>query len=162
MMKKYFSLKSNQQLPVSASGNSLSEMFSYLLTGGATTLINYVVYLTLLHFKADYLTANTIAWIFAVSFAYVTNRIFVFHSENQIGKELVSFVSLRFLTLLTENLLLTLFIQHCQFHPILSKLAVSFVTVIANYVICKCQIFRKSAGYLNARPVSQKGEEIHE
>ncbi len=162
MMKKYFNLKNHRLLTASASKHSLSEMFSYLLTGGATTLINYGVYLTLLHFKADYLAANTIAWIFAVSFAYVANRRFVFRSENQIGKELVSFVSLRFLTLLTENLLLILFIQRCQIHPVLSKLAVSFVTVAANYVICKCQIFRKPAGYLNTRPLPEKGEEIHE
>lgn len=161
-MKKYFNLKNHRLLNASASKHSLSEMFSYLLTGVATTLINYVVYLTLLHFKVDYLASNTIAWIFAVSFAYIANRRFVFRSENQIGKELVSFVSLRFLTLLTENLLLILFIQRCQIHPVLSKPAVSFVTVAANYVICKCQIFRKPAGYLNARPLPEKGEEIHE
>lgn len=143
------------------SKDSLQEAISYLLTGGATTLVNYVAYLALLHFKVGYLTANTVAWVFAVAFAYVSNRVFVFHSENQIGKELASFVSMRFLTLLMENLLLILFIQYFQFHPALSKIAVSFATVIANYIICKCQIFRKPAGYLPT-PVTAKGEETNE
>lgn len=139
------------------------ETLRYLLTGGATTLINYVIYLTLLCTHMNYLAANTIAWIFAVLFAYITNRIFVFHSENQVGKELVSFVSLRFATLLLENLLLAFFIRQCGFHPVLSKLAVSIVTVIANYAVCKCQIFQKSAGYLNTHPEKHtKGETIHE
>lgn len=160
MMKNFMQTKKKLQAFVSE--NSMQELFSYLLTGGATTLINYAVYLALLHIKANYLTANTIAWIFAVAFAYISNRIFVFHSENQIGKELVSFVSMRFLTLLAENFLLTFFIGYCQFHPVLSKLAVSIVTVAANYVICKCQIFRKSPKYLTAHSIETKGEEIHE
>ena len=79
---------------------SLQEIISYIIIGGATTLINYFVYLLSLQSGIKYLTSNTIAWVFAVSFAYITNRTFVFHSKNQIGKEFVSFVSLRFLTLL--------------------------------------------------------------
>lgn len=124
---------------------TLRELISYLLTGGATTLINYAVYLILLHVGADYLAANTIAWIFAVSFAYFSNRIFVFRSENKIGRELLSFVSLRFITLLMENLLLFLMIRQLEIHPLVSKIAVSFVTTAANYILCKCQIFRKGA-----------------
>ncbi len=141
--------------------DSVQEAVSYLLTGGATTLVNYVVYLALLHFNVGYLAANTIAWVFAVAFAYVTNRTFVFHSENQIWKELASFVSMRFLTLLMENALLALFIQYLKFHPALSKIAVSFATVIANYAVCKCQIFRKPAESLPTT-AAVKGEKIHE
>ena len=160
-MKKNSQTKPQTFTPPRGSKDSIQEAFSYLLTGGATTLVNYVVYLTLLHFKIGYLAANTIAWAFAVAFAYVTNRTFVFHSENQIGKELASFVSMRFLTLLMENMLLALMIQYLKFHPALSKIAVSFATVIANYAICKCQIFRRPAGCLPTTATT-KGEEIHE
>ena len=144
------------------SKHSIQELVSYLLTGGATTLVNYVVYLSLLHFEMNYLAANTIAWAFAVTFAYFSNRIFVFHSENQVFKELLSFVSLRFLMLLAENALLLFFIQGCQFDKTFSKVAVSFVTVIANYVICKCQIFQTPARVPNTCAITEKGEKIHE
>lgn len=160
-MEKDLQGKLQTSAPPRSSKDSIQEAVSYLLTGGATTLVNYVVYLSLLHFKVGYLAANTIAWVFAVAFAYITNRTFVFHSENQIGKELVSFVSMRFLTLLMENMLLALLIQHLKFHPALSKIAVSFTTVIANYVICKCQIFRRPARCLPTTATT-KGEEIHE
>lgn len=147
---------------VSSKRQTLRELISYLLTGGATTLINYAVYLILLHFQADYLAANTIAWIFAVAFAYFSNRIFVFRSENQIGKELLSFVSLRFVTLLMENLLLFLFIRQFDFSPLISKIAVSFVTTAANYILCKCQIFQSSTGCLNPQSTHTRKESAHE
>lgn len=123
--------------------DSLWELLRYGITGAATTAVNYVVYLLLLYLNWNYLTANTIAWIFAVAFAYVVNRKMVFHSKNQILQEVFSFVSMRFLTLLLENFLLFCSIQQMNFPPMLSKLAVSVVTIIGNYVICKCHIFVK-------------------
>lgn len=147
---------------ISSKKKTLRELISYLLTGGATTLINYAVYLILLHAGADYLAANTIAWIFAVSFAYFSNRHFVFRSENQIGKELLSFVSLRFVTLLMENLLLFLFIRQLYFSPLISKIAVSFVTTAANYILCKCQIFRRSPECQHAQSAQRRKENSHE
>ncbi|MCI8484394.1 MAG: GtrA family protein [Lachnospiraceae bacterium] len=140
----------------------IREIISYILTGGATTFVNYAVYLTLLHFQVNYLWSNTIAWIFAVTFAYISNRVFVFRSENQVAKEMISFLSLRFLTLLLENLLLTLFIQWMELPPLLSKIGVSFITVAANYIICKCQIFQKPVKYTGTSANKQKGELIHE
>lgn len=131
--------------------SKLWELFCYLINGMATTIVNYTIYLALLHAKINYLTANSTAWIFAVFFAYVSNRIFVFHSDNQVGTELFSFVSLRFLTLLVENILLAALIQWLSFTPGISKVLVSFVTIIGNYFFCKCQIFDK-----------KKGEMIHE
>ncbi len=122
---------------------SLQELLRYGITGAATTAVNYVVYLLFLHLNQNYLTANTIAWIFAVAFAYIVNRKMVFHSKNHVLQEAFSFVSMRFLTLLLENLLLFCFIQQMELAPMLSKLAVSVVTIIGNYAICKCHIFVK-------------------
>lgn len=154
---KFFSKFHNKE-----QGPCIREIVSYILTGGATTFVNYVIYLTLLHFQVNYLWSNTIAWLFAVTFAYISNRIFVFRSENQVAKEMISFLSLRFLTLLLENLLLTLFIQWMELPPVLSKIGVSFITVAANYIICKCQIFQKPVKYTNTSSSKQKGELIHE
>ena len=125
--------------------DSFLELLRYGITGASTTAVNYIVYIALLYFHWNYLVANTIAWIFAVAFAYVVNRNMVFHSENGILQEALSFVSMRFLTLLLENFLLFCLIQQLHFAPTLSKLAVSVVTIIGNYVICKCHIFVKGA-----------------
>lgn len=122
---------------------SMQELFRYGITGIATTAVNYVAYLLFLSLHWNYLAANTVAWIFAVVFAYIVNRKMVFHSKNQLLQEAFSFISMRFLTLLLENLLLFCFIQQMDFPPMFSKIAVSVVTIIWNYVICKCHIFVK-------------------
>lgn len=131
--------------------SKLWELFCYLINGAATTIVNYTIYLALLHANINYLTANSAAWVCAVLFAYISNRLFVFHSDNQIGAELVSFVSLRFLTLLLENVFLVALIQWLSLTPGISKILVSFFTVIGNYFFCKSKIFDK-----------KKGEIIHE
>lgn len=124
---------------------SMLELLRYGITGTATTAVNYLVYSALLYLDWNYLAANTIAWVFAVTFAYFTNRRLVFRSENQIGKEILSFLSLRFLTLLLENSLLFVCIHLLSLHPMTSKLLVSVLTVLGNYIICKFSIFSKGA-----------------
>ena len=63
------------------------EIVSYVFVGGMTTLVNYVVYFILLKIHSHWLIANSISWIFAVLFAYYTNKRYVFKSTNNIKKE---------------------------------------------------------------------------
>ena len=62
---------------------------------------------------------------------------YVFESQNDIKKELSSFVLLRFLTLIVENGCLYISITLMHIQPMFSKLLVSFVTILSNYVLCK-------------------------
>ena len=58
------------------------ELILYVFFGGLTTVVNWVGYwllADLLH--VPYLWATAIAQIAAILFAYVTNRIWVFHSK---------------------------------------------------------------------------------
>lgn len=64
------------------------EIVSYVFVGGMTTLVNYVVYFILLKIHSHWLIANSISWIFAVLFAYYTNKRYVFKSTNNIKKNL--------------------------------------------------------------------------
>ena len=66
------------------------EIVSYVFVGGMTTLVNYVVYFILLKIHSHWLIANSISWIFAVLFAYYTNKRYVFKSTNNIKKEFLS------------------------------------------------------------------------
>ena len=122
---------------------NFKELIRYGINGVLTTAVNYVVYFLLLQCHVNYLVANTIAWVAAVLFAYYTNRKMVFHSDQDVKKEFLSFVGLRFITLLAENMLLFSFINLLSFSPMWSKLFVSVITVLANYIICKSKIFIK-------------------
>ena len=124
------------------------EYFLYLLFGGLTTVVNYAVYIPLTRFLGlDEIVANVIAWIVAVAFAYVTNRIWVFESRATGAKavtlEIVKFVTGRLVTLGTETLLLWIFVDICHFNDIVIKIIASVVTIILNYIFSKFIIFKK-------------------
>ena len=77
------------------------EESAYLFFGVLTTLINYVVFGVLHVFWGDEgaLAANLIAFVVAVAFAYLTNKIFVFESRSWrpalLIREAASFVAAR-------------------------------------------------------------------
>lgn len=123
--------------------NKWYEIVSYGIAGVLTTIVNYIVYFGLNPVCKSILLRNTLAWIVAVAFAYVVNRKYVFHSQNETKKEGVQFFILRLLTLCVENALLVLFVQEIGVNEMISKISISVVTVIGNYVLCKFKIFRK-------------------
>ena len=72
---------------------NIIELLNYVVVGGLTTLVNFVVYFFCTHIQLHYLIANVIAWIFAVLFAYIANRKYVFKSEGNDQKaEFIQFV----------------------------------------------------------------------
>ena len=84
------------------------EVISYLVFGVLTTLVNFVFYWLFTEVLGIYyLTSNVIAWIFAVIFAYITNKLFVFESKSWelpiVVKEVLSFGAARILSLLFET-----------------------------------------------------------
>ena len=95
------------------------EIIMYLIFGVATTGVNWVVYSLLM--KAVLVHApgsddvkmtvsNVIAWIAAVIFAFITNKLWVFESKSWVPKvaarEFVSFVASRLATGVIEWLFL--------------------------------------------------------
>ena len=57
------------------------EMLLYLLFGGLTTIVSIGTYAWFnVGMHINELIANIISWIFAVTFAYITNKIWVFQS----------------------------------------------------------------------------------
>ena len=59
-----------------------SEVITYLFFGAMTTLINLASFWTLSTvFHLETITATVIAWVIAVIFAFVTNKIWVFKSK---------------------------------------------------------------------------------
>ena len=54
------------------------ELIIYIIVGGLTTVVNYIIHFGLRFLGANYYIALSIAWLGAVLFAYVANRIFVF------------------------------------------------------------------------------------
>ena len=126
--------------------NIFKEGLFYVIFGALTTvvsIVSYIIFLKLLNDNA--LLANVISWIFAVSFAYITNRIWVFQSRNhgfrEILKEIVSFFLGRVATLLLEEVILYVGINMLGIDKILIKLIAQVLVLIGNYVISKFMVF---------------------
>ncbi len=122
------------------------EIIMYLIFGVLTTMVSiasYVIFLKV--FDDNALLANIVSWIFAVTFAYVTNRIWVFESKNRglknIFKEMVSFFAGRITTLILEEIFLWIGINLLDMDKIVVKLVGQILVVISNYIISKFFVF---------------------
>ena len=124
------------------------EVLLYLLFGGLTTIVSIGSYAWFnVKLGVNELIANVISWIFAVLFAYVTNKIWVFQSRNlklwELTAELCKFFGGRLFTLLVEEVILFVFITLLHGNSVLVKVAAQFVIVVLNYVISKVFVFRE-------------------
>lgn len=125
------------------------ETFWYLVFGGLTTLLNIAVFFVMFEcMHIDKVTANLSAWAAGVLFAFVTNKLFVFHSQGWKGKKLawefVSFVSARVFSGVFDMVFLLAFTGWIVSFPEMPvKIVSNIIVIIMNYVFSKWIVFRK-------------------
>ena len=135
------------------------DIVSYLFFGVCTPIVNWIVYyLAMLLFKGtgmndemNIVISNVIAWVFAVAFAFITNKLWVFNSKSfdrkTLWHELWTFVSARLLTLLMETGILyvaaLIFGTENNIINMIWKIITSILVVVLNYIFSKLFIFRK-------------------
>ena len=145
------------------------EIISYLFWGFMTTIVSWGSYsLFVLLFQKQntenhiwgmqmsmtVLLANVLSWVCAFLFAYITNKLWVFHSKSWSLKvvlpEFGKFFSARALTGLLEIVavpfLVGVGLNQTIFgiEGIVAKIIVSVAVVILNYVFSKLFIFKKA------------------
>lgn len=119
------------------------EIINYIIVGALTTLVSILSYYLFRFIIKNYVILSIISWICAVSFAYITNRTFVFESKNEnIITELSKFFSCRLLTLGLEVSLMTLFVSGFHINDMISKIVLQFVILVLNYILSKLFVFR--------------------
>lgn len=127
------------------------EIINYLIVGVLTTAISLLVYyicvFTFLNPEnsVQLQIANTISWVAGVTFAYFTNRKYVFESENKNKlQEATKFVSSRITTLLLDMLVMWLGVTILKFNDKIIKLISQVLVIIGNYILSKLFVFRKA------------------
>ena len=121
----------------------------YLIFGVLTTFVNIVVYYILFnHVLLSNILSNGIAWVAAVIFAFITNKIWVFKSKTleieKVIKELIAFFSARLSTGLLDMAIMYVGVDLLKVNSIYSKIISGVVVVILNYIFSKLFIFRKN------------------
>ncbi|MBR3490491.1 MAG: GtrA family protein [Bacilli bacterium] len=123
--------------------DKMKEIINYLIVGALTTLVSIVTYYIFRVFIDNYLICTVISWIFAVSFAYVTNRIFVFHSKDKnILTEFTSFIFSRLLSLAAEVICMFLMVDIISMNDKIAKIIVQFIVIVLNYILSKIFVFK--------------------
>lgn len=137
------------------------EILLYVVFGALTTLVNYIVYFACKAVGLTYSPSTVVAWVLAVTFAYCTNRIWVFKSKSRgakrIFKEMGLFVAARLFSLILE--LGIMFVGMSLLHaglfvieglgrewPVgefITKTVAQVIIVISNYFFSKLIIFKK-------------------
>lgn len=124
------------------------DILTYLFFGVLTTVVNYVIYLPVYNMLGlSAAVSNTIAWLVAVAFAYLTNKPFVFRSHDWSAKtvipELTKFVSCRVASGLAETVILLLTVDLLGWNGNIWKLVTSVLVVVLNYIASKLIVFKK-------------------
>lgn len=124
------------------------ETIVYTVFGVLTTVVDFLIF-GLLHYMSglNEVVANTAAWVVAVAFAFITNKLFVFQSKSfeskSLLKEISSFVTARLLTLVITDIFLV-FAENISMNLMFAKALISVVVIILNYIFSKLFIFKKN------------------
>lgn len=123
------------------------ETITYIIAGVLTTIVNFCSYIALYYVGIPDLTANAIAWVIAVTFAYIVNKISVFQSKS-IGltdefQKVTKFFGARLITLGVEQLGMYIFIYRMGFYHLTVKASLAVIVTLLNYLFSKLFIFCK-------------------
>lgn len=119
------------------------EISLYLVFGILTTLLSLVTYKLLL-FYTHYMIATTLSTLIAILFAYITNRKYVFNSKGDVRRETLKFFIGRLIAYMIETSLLFVLITIFTQDAFLSKVCVTFLVVILNYIYSKLIVFKEA------------------
>ncbi|WP_203633377.1 GtrA family protein [Lacticaseibacillus suibinensis] len=126
--------------------HQLWALFLYAFFGGWTTLINLVAFTVAQRAGMTWMLANLIAWILSVLFAFVTNKLWVFHSHTEtlgaLSWEFAKFIFARVASLGIDYGFMFLFISGLTMNPVFAKLLTQLAVQVANYVFSKVIIFK--------------------
>ena len=127
------------------------ELLLYLLFGGLTTLVNFVIY-TLTVNLLGITGSNAVAWVVAVLFAFFTNRLWVFQNrEKHLLSQLTAFVGGRALSGVLEIFLPALLVEWglrqtaFDIPGFWAKATVSVLVVLLNYFFGKYIVFKNKS-----------------
>ena len=124
------------------------DIVSYLFFGVCTTIVNYLIYIPCYNvWGLSASVSNMIAWVVAVAFAYLTNKPFVFKSNDwsaaAVLPELTKFIGCRIGSGAAETLILFLAVDLLGWNGNIWKLLTQVMVVVLNYIGSKLLVFKK-------------------
>lgn len=121
---------------------------AYAVFGVFTTIVNIASYSVCYNnLGLSNTFSNVIAWILAVTFAYLTNKVWVFDSKSWkwdvLKKEVMAFISCRIATGILDLVLMYVSVDLMDWNALLMKICSNVLVIILNYVFSKLVIFKE-------------------
>lgn len=123
------------------------ELILYVFFGGLTTVVSFLTYI--LFTRVGFMgvvPANILSWIISVTFAYLTNRKWVFCSKKsgarEIAGEVTTFFASRVFSGLLETAIMFVFVDILSLYDVAVKIAATVIVVVLNYVLSKVIVFK--------------------
>lgn len=128
------------------------EIIVYLIVGVLNTIVSWAAFFicayTILDAQVPWQNAalSVISWVVGVVFGYFMNRKYVFKSTDpNIWKEFLQFSGGRISTGLLDMVMMLLMVNVMHINEAFSKIFVSVLVMIGNYLISKLFVFKKKA-----------------
>ena len=121
----------------------------YVVFGALTTLVNTAAYgLCFSALGIPNVPSTVIAWMLAVAFAFITNKLWVFESRSFDAKtlrhEIPSFFGARLLTGLLDVGIMYAAVDVLGWNALVWKLISNGIVIILNYIASRLVIFSKA------------------
>lgn len=121
---------------------------AYAVFGAFTTIVNMAVYgILYYYFGWNNTLSNVLAWIMAVIFAYLTNKVWVFESRswkiNVLRKEIAAFVTCRLAIGIMDLVIMYAAVDVMHWNAMIMKILSNILVILLNYVFSKLVIFKK-------------------
>ena len=118
----------------------------YGIFGVLTTLINVLIYeFCYAYCHIPNVPSNILAWLIAVIFAFITNKIWVFESRSLDKKlvthELLAFFGARIATGLIDICIMWIAVDCLDWRPTLWKIISNVIVIVLNYIASKLLVF---------------------
>ena len=129
------------------------EAWRYIVFGALATFVNIGVYALCakVFFKnlpevqrVDF--SNYIAIGFAMAFAYICNKLFVFDSKTngikELFKEIIAFIGCRIFSAIVEIVFMRITVVNFNFNEVVMKILANIIVMILNYIFSKIFVFK--------------------
>ncbi|MCM1024051.1 MAG: GtrA family protein [Prevotella sp.] len=119
----------------------------YVIVGGMTTVVSVAAQYVPAYMGLPTEANTTISWIFAVTFAFFANKVWVFKDKSNSGKDWISqaaaFYGARAATYFMELGFMSLTVRVLNRNEYVMKLIAQVFILVINYLFSKLVIFRK-------------------
>ena len=121
--------------------HKIEKVFKFSMSSIISFIVDYSLFTILSLFSLNLILCNILARMVSVTFNYTINRKYVFKSNNNIYKSILSYLCLAIVILFLNTLFLHILVDKVLINRYVAKILVEIILFVFNYFIQKKWIF---------------------